>query len=280
MSSPESSRIFPTTRSYNHRLLALLAPLLVIALLGAACSTGSERSGTAESQVSLFFLRGATLGVTHARVHPTPNVEAATLNALLAGPTMAQESDGLSSALLPGTVVNSLTVSGGVATVNFNGTFSAGYGTQPAPARLAEVVFTLTQFPTIRNVRIEADGQVPPSAPGDPAMNAPVSPEELDGLLPAIFVETPASGDALANGTVAVSGLSDVPEFTMELIDSTGATVTVQTVHTSTGSGTWVPFALTIYTHHVPTGSAQLQVFDVGSDGTHNDVYVVPFTVH
>src|SRR5665213_1593686 len=112
--------------------------LLAVSALGASCgTTTSAPNSPSGSTVSLFFLHGGTLGVTHKRVIPSSSgvgssLPAAALEALLSGPTNDQLSEGLSSAIPAGVRLMSLSVSGGTAIVNLSSTFSSGAGVQPS----------------------------------------------------------------------------------------------------------------------------------------------------
>ena len=54
------------------------------------------------------------------------------------------------------TVVN---VKGGIATVNLSTEFDSGSGKESMQGRLAQVVYTITQFPTVRSVSFKLDGR-------------------------------------------------------------------------------------------------------------------------
>ena len=224
------------------------------------------------------------MGVAHKRVIPSSSgvgssLPAAALEALLSGPTNDQLSEGLSSAIPAGVRLMNLSVSGGTAVANLSSTFSSGAGVQPSPGRIGEVVFTLTQFPAIQQVLIQVNAQTPPTATGDPPLGQPVDRAQLDALLPGIFVESPASADDISAGTIDVSGLTDVAQFTVEVIDSTGTTVVNQVVNTNATAGTWVPFSVVAYLAHAAPGPAQLQVFSVAADGSHTNVLPVPLMI-
>ena len=91
-------------------------------------------------------------------VPATKAVATAAMAALLAGPTET-ESGAMSSAIPAGTRLLGLTVANGVATVDLSSEFESGGGSASAIIRLGQVVFTLTQFPTVNSVLFQIEGK-------------------------------------------------------------------------------------------------------------------------
>ena len=124
-------------------------------------STSTTQPSPSTTSFALYFLRGNYLGVARRNVQSTAAVGAAAVNALLAGPSSSEKTAGLSSSVPPGCALLGLSISSGTATANFN----SPYATPASPAselqRVAEVVFTLTQFPTVNRVAFEVDGVTP-----------------------------------------------------------------------------------------------------------------------
>ena len=82
------------------------------------------------------------------------------MEALLAGPTAAERAAGISSALPAGTRVNEVTVDfAQVARLDLSSQFAAGGSDASVRARVAQVVYTLTQVPGITGVLIRIDGK-------------------------------------------------------------------------------------------------------------------------
>ena len=66
--------------------------------------------------------------------------------------------------------------------------------------RLAQVVYTLTQFPTVRSVIFQVEGQtVTVFGAEGIVLDAPVGRDDFNEQLPSIFVDRPAFGAALVN---------------------------------------------------------------------------------
>jgi len=86
-----------------------------------------------------------------------PNL-ATVLGALVAGPTDAEATAGLQSALTTQTTVLGADISGGVASVNLGGTFGQLVG-PPQIQAVAQVVFTASALPGVTGVTFELEGQ-------------------------------------------------------------------------------------------------------------------------
>ncbi|PWU22857.1 MAG: hypothetical protein C5B48_09615 [Candidatus Rokuibacteriota bacterium] len=93
------------------------------------------------------------------RTHPaTPRVATAALRSLAAGPTAGERAAGLVSAMPAATRLLGISITDGVATVDLTSAYESGGNARSLQLRLAQVVYTLTQFPTVRAVRFQLDG--------------------------------------------------------------------------------------------------------------------------
>jgi spore germination protein GerM len=101
------------------------------------------------------------------QVPRVPRIGAAVLEELLAGPTAAELDRDLTTEVPEGTRLRGLTITDGVATVDLSGDFEEGGGTLGLTLRLAQVVCTLDQFPTVDGVRFALDGAVVDVFSGD-----------------------------------------------------------------------------------------------------------------
>ena len=101
------------------------------------------------------------------QVPRVPRIGAAVIEQLLDGPTSAEEGEGLSTEIPETTRLRGLTITDGVATVDLSGDFEEGGGTLGLTLRLAQVVCTLDQFPTVDGVRFALDGAVVDVFSGD-----------------------------------------------------------------------------------------------------------------
>jgi hypothetical protein len=92
-------------------------------------------------------------------VPKTQAVARAALEALLKGPTQAEKDQNMFTSINPGVKIQSLTVENGVARVDFDQQlqFQVGGSCRVAAIR-AEIVDTLKEFPTVKEVIISIDG--------------------------------------------------------------------------------------------------------------------------
>jgi len=220
---------------------------------------------------SLYFLRGNYLGVAHRSTRVTGAMSTAAISALLDGPDVAEGAAGLSSAIPIGTKVLGLQISSGTATVDLNGTFSAP-GTPGAELdRVAQVVYTLTQFPSVTHVAFEISGSTPATfASGAVSLAQPLGRNDVLGALPAILVETPAVGDSL-HGAVHLSGMANVFEaqFNMQLVSADGKVLVDQPIHATAGSGTRGTFDVTFPFTAAAAPTSTLRIYDTSmKDGS------------
>jgi len=126
----------------------------------AAASTTSSTVPAEERFVDIYLIQDASYAVAATRVVPaTPEVAGNALRALIAGPTEAERDEGLSSAVPEDTLLLGVVIADGMATVDLGREFEAGGGSFAMLGRLAQVVYTLTQFPTVNAVQFRLDGE-------------------------------------------------------------------------------------------------------------------------
>ena len=123
--------------------------------------TGSEISSRLPAQPSfeVWFARGEQITPVARARGKSPAVATAAVTALLEGPTQAERKAGLTSAVPPDTGLLGISIENGVATVDLTSEFQSGGGSLSMQLRLAQVVYTLTQFPTVKAVRFQLDGE-------------------------------------------------------------------------------------------------------------------------
>jgi spore germination protein GerM len=82
------------------------------------------------------------------------------LNALLSGPNPQEKAQGLSSLIPEGSRILSARVDGGTAFLNFNETFMFnGYGAEGYVAQLRQIVWTASEFSSVRDVQALIEGK-------------------------------------------------------------------------------------------------------------------------
>ena len=125
--------------------------------------TSSTTSTTAPSEerfVEIYLIKDASYAVAVTRAVPaTPNVAGNAIRALIAGPTEAELDEALSSAIPEDTLLLDILIEDGLATIDLGREFEAGGGSFAMLGRLAQVVYTLTQFPTVDAVQFRLDGE-------------------------------------------------------------------------------------------------------------------------
>jgi hypothetical protein len=200
---------------------------------------------------------------------------------LLAGPTPSEQAVDLSSAVPPSSHLLSLNITDGIATANFDAAFSAPSAPGNELARVAQVVYTLTQFPTVQRVAFQINGVTPGTfASGAVSVVRPLGRMDVLGALPAILVEDPAVGDTL-HGTLHLSGMANVYEaqFHVQLVDSDGKILIDAPVRASAGTGTWGTFDVTLHFNISANTLSTLKVYDLSAkDGSPIDqvIFTLP----
>jgi hypothetical protein len=169
---PESESDFPaddlTVVSEDLAEPALLSPEELSALpqasppnpVSAAPSTGAAQDRT------LYFIHvdpdGAILRTRVTRTLPvTESPLENTLNMLLQGPSAEERRRDLLSLIPPGTKLLSVIVRDATASINFSEEFQFNtYGVEGYVAQLQQIIWTATEFPTVKSVRILIEGRV------------------------------------------------------------------------------------------------------------------------
>lgn len=219
------------------------------------------------------FTDNAGLAPVLREVPETQAVGAAALNALLAGPNNAElgARPAMYTTIPAGTRFLGLRIEDGVATVNLSREFESGGGSASVLGRLAQVVYTLTQFPTVQGVRFELDGEPVEVFSGEGVvLSEPVGRDDYHDQLPTIFVNRPAWGGVLAN-PARIVGVANTFEatFQVRIADGGGRALAQGPVMATCGTGCWGTFDVTIQ-YNVPTaGWGTLQVFEFSAaDGS------------
>ncbi|MBT8199525.1 MAG: GerMN domain-containing protein [Acidimicrobiia bacterium] len=109
--------------------------------------------------VELFFVSDGVSAQRVMRAVDTPAVAANALRTLIEGPTSVERDAGLSTSIPADTLLLGLTIENGLATVDLSREFEVGGGSLNILSRLAQVVYTLTQFPTVDEVLFRLDGK-------------------------------------------------------------------------------------------------------------------------
>jgi germination protein M len=217
---------------------------------------------------------------TASRIIPrTQQVGTAAMKALLEGPTDAEKQAGMFSSIPDGTTLLGLDISESVATVDLSKEYASGGGSLSMLMRLAEVVFTLTQFPTVDGVSFKLDGQPITVLGGEGIIiDHPMSRADYEDMSPVILVESPTLGQSVAS-PLRVTGTANVFEavFRLSVQDRTGKALADNRVQATAGTGTRGTFDTTISLAPGASGPATLTAYyDSPKDGSKVIVDQIP----
>jgi hypothetical protein len=250
-----------------------LALLSLLALLAAGCSgddneavtttvvqTTTEQTPTASvpeeapAVVTLYFLRDGKVAPVQRGIVSGPAIGTATVKELLRGPRADDE--GVQTAIPSGAKLQSLAIDNGVASLDLSRPL-------PSATALAQVVYTLTQFPTVK--RVELAGR----ASGRKAFEAQT---------PAILIESPLPNETVQPG-FEVTGTANTFEatFNYELKDAAGKVIAKNFVTATSGSGTRGTFRFTVPYKISKPQNGTLVAFEVSAaDGSRTHTVEVP----
>jgi hypothetical protein len=242
-------------------------------------ATDSEPA-PAQSRVAVYFVRDEKLGVG-ARKAEGEAVARAALEALLDGPSPDERAAGLTTEIPSGTDLLDLAVTDGTATVDLSGAFDDGGGSASMQARVAQVVATLTQFPSIERVAFRLEGEPVEAIGGEGvAVDPPLGREDIEAQTPAILVESPAVGETVSS-PLTIRGTANTFEatFRVAVTAADGSTLYDSFVTATSGSGVRGTFDETFTLEGGTPGPVTLTVWEdnqgSGEGGTPPKLHVV-----
>jgi hypothetical protein len=209
---------------------SLLAGTMTVALILALLpGLGGAAEHEDSTSLSIYLLldqqeAGPYLVPVERSVDGTAAVAEAAVISLLDGPTDAEAASGpaVSSSIPDGVTLNGISIDGGLATVDLSSGFEAGGGSFAMLTRLAQLVFTVTQFDTVDGMALELDGApITVFSSEGIEVTPPIDRSWFDGtgVLPPVLVDTPRYGgtfDARLVGTAAADA------FSVEILDGDG----------------------------------------------------------
>ncbi|MGI9648106.1 MAG: GerMN domain-containing protein [Acidimicrobiia bacterium] len=195
---------------------------------------------------------GPFVGPVTREIDPTVAVARAALEALIEGPTAGElaGTPAITGGLPAGTELLGLTIADGTARADFSAEVESIGGTFGEMSVLTQIVFTLTQFPTVDDVVIMIDGEAVELFGGHGMEIAP----SLDrdallgwGLVPEILIDQPA-WFASSESPLLVSGIGRLFEATAQwaLYDNDGLQLAEGFTTASTGGPDWGTFQFAI----------------------------------
>jgi Sporulation and spore germination/Immunoglobulin-like domain of bacterial spore germination len=234
--------------------------------------TGTQTEPPASTVTfQVWFANDEGLFVSYRTGPATPRVGTAALEALLEGPDSFEEGYGLRTAIPDGTQLLGLSINDGIARVDLTSEFETGGGSASMQARLAQVVYTITQFPTVKGVVFSLDGEPIDVLGGEGIIiDHPLTRRDYADLLPAILVLRPALTEAVES-PVLIRGSANVFEANVgiQVLDENGDVIaeTFTTATCGTGCrGTFridVPFEV----DHAQQGTIVLHDDDAAGTG-------------
>ena len=229
------------------RVAASCAAAVLALLVAAGCGGTDDEAPAAETtRVLIYLLRGEQVGAAAREVPETDEVARAALEQLLLGPDDEETAGGLGTSIPEGSRLLDVAIADGVATVDLSGAFDGGGGGSASMfTRLAQVVFTLTQFPTVDGVRLRIDGQdVETFSAEGIVLDGPQDRTDYEDQSPAILVESPAFGDTVSS-LFRLAGTANTFEanFQWELLAPDGTKLAGDFVTATCGTGCRGTFA-------------------------------------
>jgi hypothetical protein len=228
----------------------------------ASAPTTVETPGPAGTiTVQLWFTRDGRLVPTRRTLPATVATSRLALTELAAGPSLAEAATGMTTLVPPGGQVTR--IAGGVAMLAPPAGFDGG-GATSARLRRAQIVWTLTQFPTVRRVAF-ADA-------------APTGRDDYADLLPPIVVTAPAIGDRITS-PVTVTGTAEVFEATVSVrvLDGAGREIGTAFTLAACGSGCRGDYRVNVGYRRATAGPGTVEVYEVSArDGSRVNVVAIP----
>lgn len=217
----------------------------------------------AKAPVAAYMVRDELL--TPVRRHTATATPQQALAALFAGPTAAERTQGVTSLIPADARLRGVRVSGATVTVDVSSQFDSGGGSLAMRLRVAQVVYTATQFVGLTDVRFEVEGVPVEMISGEGIMVDPARRDQYtDGIIPPILLESPLPGDRFVQ-PVVIRGTTNVFEATVnyQLVAPNGAVLLEGVTFATCGTGCWGVFDHPVEALPAGTkGPITLRVFD------------------
>ncbi|MFP5298446.1 MAG: GerMN domain-containing protein [Actinomycetota bacterium] len=183
-------------------------------------TTGSPSAEPSEepitfTEVELWFVRPDGVSVAVREVPDEEAIGTRAMTELLNGPSALEAETEMTTAIPEGTELLGLDISEGTATVDLSDEFDDGGGSASMLARVAQVVYTLTQFPTVDAVAFEMEGEPLDTLGGEGlVLEEPQTRSDHEDELAPIQVLKPAPGEEFYPGDTII-GTANVFEATV-----------------------------------------------------------------
>jgi hypothetical protein len=228
--------------------------------------------GTVTYQVWFTNGDGLSLHVVNRTQASTRRVGTAALEALLEGPESFEAESGVGTAIPKGTQLLGLRIEDGIAFVDLTSEYESGGGSFSMFVRLAQVVCTLDQFPTVKGVLFSLDGEPVDVFSGEGiVLDHPVGCKDYEDLLPVILVTSPTAGERIGN-PVTIQGSANVFEanVTVRILDENDEEIARTFTTATCGSGCRGDFSVLVEydVGHQQSGTILVQDDDAAGTGS------------
>ncbi|HZA39105.1 MAG TPA: Gmad2 immunoglobulin-like domain-containing protein [Actinomycetota bacterium] len=228
--------------------------------------TNDEPKKDTTYEVWFVEKKGRFLQVAYRSQESTPRIGTAALESLLGGP---QSGEGKVSTAIPAdATLLGLTIQDGLATVDLSSEFESGGGSFSMLGRLAQVVFTITQFPTVDRVAFEIEGEpVDVFSSEGIALDKPQTRADFEDIAAPIVVESPRPG-ATVSSPVDVTGNANVFEATvsMRIVDSSGNVLVRDFTTATCGTGCRGGYSKKLKFEVAETQAGFIEVFEESAE--------------
>lgn len=232
--------------------------------------------------VLVYFMQGEYLAPVRRHVPATKEVAKAAMQELIAGPTGEEKAADFGTTIPDKTLFLGVALNDSVATVDLSKEYESGGGTMSMSARLGQVVYTLTQFPSIESVLFKLDGKPIEVFSGEGLiLDHPLTRADYEYVTAPIHVDSPAYGDTVAS-PLRVYGTSNVFEATSQvrIVDSAGKKLAEAVVTATSGTGTRGTFDVTVPFEAEPGSNITLMSFEYSAkDGAIVNLTEIPLHV-
>jgi hypothetical protein len=215
---------------------------------GEASETVPPPATKATVTYQVWFTEGDSLYVVSRTEKATRRVGTAALEALLDGPDSFEAKSGVGTAVPQGSQLLGLTIDNGIASVDLTSEFESGGGSFSMFMRLAQVVCTLDQFPTVKGVLFKLDGEPVDVFSGEGLiLDHPVGCGDYEDFMPVILVTSPTAGTRIGN-PVTIQGNANVFEanVTVRILDENDDEIARTFTTATCGSGCRGDFSVVV----------------------------------
>jgi hypothetical protein len=234
-------------------------PTVVETTGGGTVSTGTGATPTGETTgYQIWFTKDGNLAPMWIEGEKTLGVLTEAMKLLLAGPPSGSE---LETEIPASTEVLDLGFANGTATLDLSLQFAEDSADR---VRIGQIVYTLTQYPTVKKVILTVEGKPVPGAPPNPQRPGAAYEE----ILPAIVVNRPTGLDPVTS-PLTVSGTADVFEanVTIKVLDEGGKELASTFTTATCGTGCRGTFAKRVEFDAEQGAKVTLVVQDDDADG-------------